>query len=439
MLFHQLLRGHFFLRAKVAGEVFFVLCFLAFTTHDVRSEGLVISGVSEGVQIVLPSGLSTTNLAISVTCTGLCGNPNTVLWLEWQGSIVRSVTSAPPFSITFSNLVVGKYFLGANIHSTPHFSSDVSFDIVTQTLQPLNDHWSNAVPITLPVSSDNTFATRELNEPIHSGNAGGRSLWWYYQATSNGVITASTTTSGIDTVLAVYTGTNLATLNQIAFNDDMGVITNTFSQVSFMASAGTRYYFAVDGVVNASGVVSSGFLSLRLFTFAPPLITLISPSNGLTMLVASPATSTNVNVSATITHPSGINQVQYWFNGDNAITDSGILFPPYQLPLTNLTVGNYWLTLRAFSSQGIISAEHFGFEVIAESAQILLVDYPLLSTQGFRFSVTGMKGLDYDVQCSTNLVAWNSLSLRTNFPGATKVTDTNAIPTGNRFYRAVSQ
>jgi hypothetical protein len=70
--------------------------------------------------------------------------------------------------------------------------------------------------------------------------------------TASGMCTLSTSGSGFDTLLGVYTGTDLAGLTQVAANNNSasGVM---WSKVRFTATAGTTYYIAVDGVNRSSG------------------------------------------------------------------------------------------------------------------------------------------------------------------------------------------
>lgn len=107
-------------------------------------------------------------------------------------------------------------------------------------------------------------ATHQLGEPIHDPNLSGlnqaiqenlnNSIWWRWTAPTTGLITVDTFGSALsNTVLAVYTGGSVNSLNQVAFNDNSS--TNLQSQVTFTAVAGTTYYFAVDGVGPDTGAV----------------------------------------------------------------------------------------------------------------------------------------------------------------------------------------
>jgi len=94
--------------------------------------------------------------------------------------------------------------------------------------QPANDNWAAAQVITGTwgsVTNDNTDATAEPGEPNHAGSPATSSIWYRWVAPTDGEVTLDTIGSGdlfpLDTVLAVYSGTNLTTLRQVAANDDM--------------------------------------------------------------------------------------------------------------------------------------------------------------------------------------------------------------------------
>src|SRR5579864_1831546 len=91
--------------------------------------------------------------------------------------------------------------------------------------QPANDNFANAISLGSAtwgsVSNDNTGATAEPNEPPHAGFTATNSIWYTWTAPQSGDVELDTIGSSVDTVLAVYTGTSLANLNQVAANDDM--------------------------------------------------------------------------------------------------------------------------------------------------------------------------------------------------------------------------
>ena len=121
---------------------------------------------------------------------------------------------------------------------------------------PPNDDFANAQVITGAVgsvSAANEFATKQTGEPDHAGNPGGRSVWYRWIAPWSQTVVFDTAGSDFDTLLAVYTGTNVESLAELVSNDDTG--DSVQSQVLFDAVSGTVYQVAVDGFDGASGTV----------------------------------------------------------------------------------------------------------------------------------------------------------------------------------------
>jgi uncharacterized delta-60 repeat protein len=93
--------------------------------------------------------------------------------------------------------------------------------------QPPNDNF--ATPTFLgsatsgSISDNNTGATAETTngEPAHAGFTANSSLWYTWTAPQSGDVEFDTIGSSVDTVLAVYTGSTLTSLTQIAANDDL--------------------------------------------------------------------------------------------------------------------------------------------------------------------------------------------------------------------------
>lgn len=398
-----------------------------------RAQGISFSGVSEGGAIALATGASVTNLAITATPSSPAGATNMAFVLERQGAAFLNFTSPPPYAVVLGNLTTGKYFLSARLAAAGSpVSGDVSFDITPASLQPANDNWNHASPIpglNVTVTGSNTYATAEVDEPMHADVGAGQSVWWTWTAPSSGPFTATTRGSGFDTAMGVYTGNTLSTLNEIAADDDIGP--NSFSQVTFTATNGVTYYFAVDG----SSPTEFGQISLRITGDAIPAISVTGPSNGMAFLVSSPSKATNTQASASITDPSGIAQVNYWFNGPGT-NSAGTLSSPYQLAITNLTAGQYGLTLVAANNSGLVGVTNFGFSVISLAPQLVLNGFNQSSNQ-FQFGVIGFQGTNYDLEVSTNLQGWSAATHWTNFTGAEIVSKTNLSAAPKQFYRAV--
>ncbi len=129
---------------------------------------------------------------------------------------------------------------------------------------PNNDFFANALlfpPGATKVFDNNIGTTTEPGEPAHVGNPGGKSVWWFWVAPSNGTYALDTVGSLTDTLLAVYTGTTLGTLSVVGEDDNRS--DGGASLVKFFAIGGTTYRFAVDGFAGTNGV-SEGAIVLNL-------------------------------------------------------------------------------------------------------------------------------------------------------------------------------
>ena len=142
---------------------------------------------------------------------------------------------------------------------------------------PPNDNFSSATELSGTSDSglaNTALATSEAAEPSRVGQTAFRSVWWRWVAPASGNATITTFGSNFDTVLGVFTGSALGTLNLVAENDDHGGFT---SQVSFNAVAGTTYHIAVDGFGQAAGVVTMS-LQFQSAPNMPPVLEPISVS-----------------------------------------------------------------------------------------------------------------------------------------------------------------
>ncbi|MBI5693427.1 MAG: S8 family serine peptidase [Verrucomicrobia bacterium] len=119
--------------------------------------------------------------------------------------------------------------------------------------RPFNDDFAERSRLSGPnitARNSNVGATAEA-EPAIAGQASLASLWWEWTPTSSGLVRVSTTGSSYDTLLAVYTGTSVASLVPVAANDDEPG--QTTSRLEFTAQAGTTYLIVVAGKGGAQG------------------------------------------------------------------------------------------------------------------------------------------------------------------------------------------
>lgn len=127
------------------------------------------------------------------------------------------------------------------------------------------DNFENATVLTDTGSGSNVGATHQTGEPIHDPTVSNLSfanqadlndsIWWQWTAGETGDVTVSTAGSSLNTVLAVYTGSTVNSLTLVGANDDSSPGVSS-SSVTFVGSAGTTYFLAVDGVGSAQGDVS---------------------------------------------------------------------------------------------------------------------------------------------------------------------------------------
>ncbi|MBI5766369.1 MAG: S8 family serine peptidase [Verrucomicrobia bacterium] len=121
--------------------------------------------------------------------------------------------------------------------------------------RPFNDEFASRSVLSGPgvaVRSNNVGATPETGEPAHAGAPASTTLWWQWTATTTGTATISTIGSDYDTVLAIYTGTALASLTPVAQNDDVGSLKT--ASVTFPTVGNTTYLIAVGGKGGAGGL-----------------------------------------------------------------------------------------------------------------------------------------------------------------------------------------
>jgi subtilisin len=150
---------------------------------------------------------------------------------------------------------------------------------------PANDDFSNAIALSgipLSISGSNEGASKESGEPDHGGNSGGRSVWWSWTAQTSETVEIDTFGSTFDTILGVYSGTQIYNLTTIVSNDDS--ISNLQSRVSFQTVVGTTYYVAVDGY---GGEV--GNIGLNISGAAATNYTLLVDTVGSGSVISNPA------------------------------------------------------------------------------------------------------------------------------------------------------
>lgn len=222
---------------------------------------------------------------------GTCGSQTSTALGVYTGTAVNALTevagdfaSLGPDCTTFRGTAVTfKAISGATykilIEGRPTFPEEASFGQgpfvlnLDATPLPPNDDFADATVLDgqtlgngVYVASASGFswnATKEPGEPAHAGDSGGASVWYSWTAPSSNTFGLSAC-GRFGALLGVYTGDSLATLSQKA-SDGRGC-----GVIAFPAIAGTTYYLAIDGRLDAvSGAAAMGTLSLNI-SLGPP-------------------------------------------------------------------------------------------------------------------------------------------------------------------------
>ncbi len=263
---------------------------------------------------------------------------------------------------------------------------------------------------------NNTGATTQQGEPSPCGVIGGSSKWFGLQPATNGMMLIDTIGSAIDTVMAVYTGTNLFTLKLVAC-DNNSAPDGIRSLVLFPATNGVKYAVAVDGVNGAQGPISLNWKFDGPPTATNPPANLVLPLGTTTTLYSS---------------FKGIAPLSFqWFWNNQAISRA----TNAMLLLSNLQT--------AQAGTYSLMASNFAGATMATIATVkvgtpIQLGYGVVHTNGgWRFRVTGTNSQNYALQGSTNLTNW--VILRTNSTPSTAIdfVDPQTPINPRRFYRVV--
>jgi hypothetical protein len=335
---------------------------------------------------------------------------------------------------------------------------------------PANDNFNSPALLTgtnLTLSATNVNASKEVGEPNHAANIGGRSVWWKWSAPGAGGVVISTAGSSFDTLLAVYTGAAVAALSDslVAANDDAGRAKT--SLVALNVRKGTTYRIAVDGFNGDSGTIQLT-LSYRPNLFPDP-----PPNDDFTNRIA--LQGLNLRVTGTSyfaakeprepDHADELGGASVWWSwtapasGDVVIDTQGSSFDTLLAVytgsmLTNLVpvASNDDVSTNQATSSVTFSADAGTIYQIAvdgfngEPGDIQLhiampnvfwLDPPRrLSSGGYKLSLTGTAGKQYELQASSDLVNWQPLATLLNLTGVVGFTDNT--PLGRRFYRVTA-
>lgn len=330
---------------------------------------------------------------------------------------------------------------------------------------PANDHLNNALELSgtnVVTTGTNVDASREVGEPNHAANLGGKSVWWKWTPPSAGSVIVQTTGSTFDTLLAAYTGASIASLDAVASNDDNGSLKT--SAMAFNVRPNITYRIAVDGFGGASGDIQLS-LAYRPGQLQAPANDHFADRTALSgsLIQVEGANYLATRESEEPNHAGELGGASVWwswsapFSGDVTIDTEGSSFDTLLAVYTGSVLTNLLLVARnddasenQFTSRLLfpatadttyhIAVDGFGRAVgdihLQVSMQSLLrLDLPqLVAGGGFKLRLHGSAGPQFTLEGSTDLVRWTPLATLHDLQGTLEYTDPGR--TSQRFFRA---
>jgi uncharacterized repeat protein (TIGR02543 family) len=282
---------------------------------------------------------------------------------------------------------------------------------------PPNNNFANRILLTgsnTTVSSFNDAATLEPQEPLHNDSYGGKSVWWSWVSPAPGFVTVNTIGSRFDTTLAVYAGSALSNLIEIASDDD-GVPDYT-STVTFYTKAGVTNQIAVDGYDGASGNIR---LSVAFTPASYNLTVNTNPTSGGAVNVTPPPDQNGKYAPGSVVTLSASPVAAYVFSGWTGSASS--INNPF-----SLTMNSDKTFTAGFSPAAAL-------RLIAYSPQ----SPASIRTDGFRFLLSSTINSTCVLEYSPDLRNWTSLQTNQVTAGqGAEIRDLGASNAPSRFYRA---
>ena len=256
---------------------------------------------------------------------------------------------------------------------------------------------------------NNFNSTTEQGEPIHADVIGGSSRWYLLTAVTNATLEIDTLGSDVATVLAVYTGSNIFSLQTIATNVN-GASDGVHSKVKFASANDRSYLVAVDGVNGAQGNINLNWRMGIPPNAAGPVKNLVT-TNGANLVLLS-------GVTNNATTPA----YQWQLDGVNIVGATNGIFALSGLGYNK--VGSY----------GVVVSNLVG--VVVSSIATVTAQTPLQLTPGGQgFQLSGSSTQAVVLQLSTNLTLWTPLYTNTSPLLPISYTDTNSAKRPETFYK----
>jgi hypothetical protein len=209
----------------------------------------LVGGSVTPVTVSVSDGVGISNATVTATVVGstnLLFNNNGTPPDAGPDANYGAWLSVPPFT----NNVALSFSVSAPGKTTTNFTVQYAIAV-----PPANNDFEKRTVLTgtnLVLNGSTLNANKQVGEPNHAGNAGGRSVWWTWTAPANGRLQVSTSGSSFNTLLAAYTGAALNALTLAAENDDSSA-SGVTSLIAFNVVAGVSYQIALDGFAGARG------------------------------------------------------------------------------------------------------------------------------------------------------------------------------------------
>lgn len=161
------------------------------------------------------------------------------------------VAESPNFEpVVFTALANTPYAISV-LTEEPDLDGDFTLEFVPDP-RPGNDNFANRalLPQALPLEAESStiLASVEQGEPEHAAedanNEASNSVWWEWSPAEDGLYLFELEADDFDAVLAIYTGTDLATLSPVA-SIDTGGVNSEFILLSLQG--GETYVIVADG------------------------------------------------------------------------------------------------------------------------------------------------------------------------------------------------
>ena len=342
------------------------------TKHCLLAAGLILSGLSASAADSLPVitqspttyvGPSGSSATLAVVAAG---NALQYSW-TFNGDVIPEATG-PLLILTNVTTATSGAYQALVFNSAGLVKSAIADVQVAATALPFTDNFASRGVIGTAWGLGygiSLGATKESGDPKPCNARVGRSVWLSWVAPTNGIAMIATMGSSFDTVLGVYTGTNLTTLVKVATDDDAGEYHTSY--VEFNAQAGKAYQIYVGSLDKDGGPMLLGW-SLLATAFQLP--TIVSPATNVTTLPGGAASFGVTFQSATPV------TVQWYHNGlaipgatNQTSTAPGLRTSLSWSQLTVADLGSYQVALTSsywtkfldpveiqFNSQGIATA-----------------------------------------------------------------------------------